>query len=216
MADTLLEEYPMDAAAAALNINQQQGPNAPTATTHQAAPVAAYCFRHDPYAATVLEAREYPTPKVAPLPPAPTLVTVRFKRSTRQYVMHAPVASIGSCVLVEGDRGSDIGIIETVAGTCLGSSATSYRKVLGFATQEDVASLEELRTAYEVEALELVARRINECKMSKAMSVVDVEYQYDMSKVTIYFRPLKAAVDFRHLQRVLFRDFRCRVWLQNL
>ena len=47
------------------------------------------------------------------------------------------------------------------------------------------------------------------------MKMEDVEFQYDGQKVTIYYSS-NGSVDFRQLQRQLFRDFRCRVWLRTV
>jgi len=44
--------------------------------------------------------------------------------------------------------------------------------------------------------------------------IVDVEFQMDMNKLTIFFAS-KCFVDFRKLQRALFREYRCRIWLVN-
>jgi len=46
------------------------------------------------------------------------------------------------------------------------------------------------------------------------IKVVDTEFQMDGNKMTVFFSS-KCFVDFRKLQRSLFREFRCRIWLVN-
>lgn len=172
--------------------------------------VTTHTFCHDPYAACVLP----PPSPVMVAPPLLALLTVRFKRSTRQLV-GSQHTIVGSYVIVEGDRGRDFGVVESVSGSCVGPTSSSHRSIIAYATEEEVVRHEGLR-AFEEECTQMVQRRVAECHMTKTMAVQCVEYQFDMTKVTVFFKSLKQAVDFRHLQRVLFRDFRCRVWLQNV
>jgi cell fate regulator YaaT (PSP1 superfamily) len=44
--------------------------------------------------------------------------------------------------------------------------------------------------------------------------VNDTEFQMDGNKLTVFFSS-RVFVDFRKLQRSLFREFRCRIWLVN-
>ena len=47
------------------------------------------------------------------------------------------------------------------------------------------------------------------------MTVVDVEYQFDRHKITIYYdSPLR--IDFRELVRDLFSSFKARIWMKKI
>jgi hypothetical protein len=47
------------------------------------------------------------------------------------------------------------------------------------------------------------------------MAVVDVEYQFDRHKITIYYdSPLR--IDFRELVRDLFSSFKARIWMKKV
>jgi len=177
-------------------------------------------YRHEPYSPFVQHSQvngDKGTEKmmlgVLECTPLPALFHIRFKHTTRLLVgTHKTV--IGSYVIVKSDQGCDIGIVEGIAGNCVGNTS-SYHGVLRYATSAEVSQLEEQRRM-EARYLEFVKLRVAECYMTSMMNVKSLEYQFDMSKVTVYFEPLtKKAVDFRHLQRVLFRDFRCRIWLQT-
>jgi len=166
------------------------------------------------------------TPKPVPMAPSPveqaatplapskkTPVThyafVDFKHESVTFVAPFKVAA-GDQVVVEGDRGEHIG---TVSG--ITTDVPTYavpRKVLRRATEQDLQQLREKRdkedtaTATCHKALKSLGLRA---------SVVDTEYQMDLNKLTIFVRrpSRNAFVDFRKLQRGLFRDFRCRIWL---
>eukprot|EP00759_Apiculatamorpha_spiralis_P034651 PhF_6_TR35725/c0_g1_i1/m.51873 len=158
-----------------------------------------------------------PSPQPAPtLLTTPVLLSIRFKRQARQCVSYTYEFSVGTYVLVDGDRGQDIGIVQSVNGACP-RDPSSYRKVHRCATQDEITQLFYQRQ-HEAEGVALCMQRVHECRLTSAMQIEDAEYQFDTTKVTIYFRILnkKEGVDFRHLQRVLFKDFRCRVWLQNI
>ena len=47
------------------------------------------------------------------------------------------------------------------------------------------------------------------------MTVVDVEYQFDRHKITVYYdSPLR--IDFRELVRDLFSSFKARIWMKKI
>ena len=49
------------------------------------------------------------------------------------------------------------------------------------------------------------------------MTILDTELQFDGNKLIIYYTPANGAshVDFRGLQRALFREFGCRIWFTD-
>jgi len=86
--------------------------------------------------------------------------------------------------------------------------------IVRVATGIDMAHLERVRQD-ELVALETCRAHTSRLALDEVMEIVDVEFQMDYQKLTIFFRALHADqfVDFRQLQRVLFQHFRCRIWI---
>jgi hypothetical protein len=151
--------------------------------------------------------------QAAPAKPAAPLVRyaiVRYKFESCTYVAPFKIA-VGDLVVVEGDRGEDLGCVEEII-----TEAPSYPvpcKVLRKASRKDQEALQvkrakEAATKRQTQALaESVGLNIN---------IADVEFQFDYNKLTVYFDSNQHPLDFRKLQRSLFREFRCRIWLSYL
>eukprot|EP00760_Papus_ankaliazontas_P008178 PhM_4_TR13684/c1_g1_i2/m.75362 len=139
----------------------------------------------------------------------PCRVRVQFKRgddvyySTRRY-------AVGEFIMVEGDRGQDMGVVKQI----LPVKGHAVANVVGPASATQRAALDGMRRE-EDDAVALCQRRVAEHGLEGKMTIEDVEFQYDGNKVTIYYSS-PCSVDFRQLQRQLFRDFRCRVWLRTV
>jgi hypothetical protein len=148
------------------------------------------------------------SPVGAPAAPAPRYAIVRFKHETATF--SAPFRIVaGDTVVVEGDRGENIGIVQEIQSKKPAYNVTN--KVLRRATDKDRAALAEQRQR------ELAAVRTTQMladNLGLVAQIEDAEYQFDLHKLTIFVRrPTKNAfVDFRKLQRGLFREFRCRIW----
>jgi len=142
------------------------------------------------------------------MPPGERCVVVEFKHETCMY--RAPFrVSIGDVVAVEADRGENIGRVVEIC-----NQAPNYEvpnRVLRRASQQDISAVEALR-ANEVQVTTNV-QRVAE-SVGLGIRVVDTEFQTDMNKLTIYYSA-RAPIDFRKLQRTLFRDYRCRIWIVN-
>jgi len=134
-------------------------------------------------------------------------VVVEFKRGEDIYASHFE-HTMGDMVLVEGDRGKDMGKVIDI----LPARGHYIASVVAIASDKERDTLNKLRKG-EPAAARLCQQRCREHNLP--MKVEDVEYQYDGAKLTIYYSS-KSSVDFRQLQRQLFRDFRCRVWLRTV
>jgi len=135
-------------------------------------------------------------------------VTVNFKHDTYPY--EAPFrVSVGDFVIVDGDRGENFGVVKHV--TTVKPNRPVASKVLRKASAKDRDTHAALRRK-EQAATKFCENAVKEIGLS--MSIVDTEYQFDQNKLSIFFKS-KGMVDFRRLQRVLFREFRCRVWMVN-
>eukprot|EP00759_Apiculatamorpha_spiralis_P031330 PhF_6_TR33000/c0_g1_i1/m.48624 len=155
----------------------------------------------------------------------PYRVSVAFKRESDTFRVEpndarggdgGRVLQVGDYVLVEGDRGQDIGYVTKVFFNDTRHSsrqAASYASnVVRRASEEDKEKLKSMREE-EALAASLCRQRVSEYQLK--MKIEDVEFQFDGGKITVYYSS-KGPVDFRQLQRQLFRDFRCRVWLRTI
>ena len=133
---------------------------------------------------------------------------VRFKHDTYPY--EAPFrVSEGEYVVVEGDRGVNMGVVKSV--TTVKPARPVASKILRKASAKDRETLATLRDK-ETAAVALLTKAVKDHGLN--MSVVDTEYQFDQNKLSVFFKANKK-VDFRQLLRNLFKEFRCRVWMVN-
>ncbi|KEG10855.1 hypothetical protein DQ04_03221050 [Trypanosoma grayi] len=200
------------------------------------------------------------------------VVVVKGKYQCKRFVTDLDSVAIGTLVIVEGDRGEDIGTVESIedyvsavaahaaekattpvedgdecakdateeghhlkgAVTGAGSNhssrsssghsdknagaSKSFPCVLRVATDEDRTKLAALRAedaSVLPEARRIVTSFTNSTPSSAGVTTEDVEYQFDRQKITIYVRrPTETAfVNFRRIQRRLYRLLKCRIWL---
>jgi len=147
---------------------------------------------------------------------------VSFKGTRKGYYGYAGGLDLrpGNQVIVEADRGEDIGEVTAVgaiaerkcssSGGC--STPTPEKNVLRVAREDEVGRIDSLRTDEErvrTKTRALVAK--HELKMK----VTEAEWQFDRNKLIIYFTAEKR-VDFRALVRDLARTFRARIELKQI
>jgi len=151
-----------------------------------------------------------------------SFVEIRFKGTRRDYYSNRGLdVHPGAYVLVEADRGEDLGevtalgsIAERKCSASSGGCATPApeKRVLRLAESSEVDRLVELRSDEErvrEEAGVLVARH------GLKMKVTEAEWQFDRKKLIIYFTA-ERRVDFRELVRELARTFRTRIELRQI
>ncbi|GJG88139.1 hypothetical protein tb265_33200 [Gemmatimonadetes bacterium T265] len=165
------------------------------------------------------------------------LVEVAFKGNRKEFYAWSAddPPAVGAAVIVEGDRGEDLGRVHATgalaakryagvahgalalvvdgapAGVASGEAAPSKR-VLRAATAEELAR------AGELPALDEDARRTAIARVRAhglAMKLTDAEWQWDRRKLTLYFTAEKR-VDFRALVRDLAAIFRARIELKQI
>jgi hypothetical protein len=121
---------------------------------------------------------------------------------------------IGDYVVVEGDRGENVGqLLEDLTPTHQRNDPIAGR-VVRKATLSDRRQWENARRR-EVEATAMCQVFAEEFDVE--MFVSDTEFQTDLNKLTIYYRTTcEGPVDFRQMQRALFKHYRCRIWLVDL
>jgi cell fate regulator YaaT (PSP1 superfamily) len=147
---------------------------------------------------------------------------VRFKGTRRECFTSRGVDVVpGAYVLVEADRGEDLGEV-TALGTiarrkCAASpsgcpTTSPERRILRLAEPEEIQALQELRAdeaRVRLEAAAHVARH------GLKMKVTESEWQFDRKKLIVYFTA-ERRVDFRELVRDLARVFRTRIELKQI
>lgn len=142
------------------------------------------------------------------------IVEVAFKANRRGwYTAELDDLRPGEWVVVEADRGEDLGRVRFVgppaAHRCGAEPALQVRRR---ASPDDVAQLATLR-ADEARvrriARELVARH------GLAMKITDAEWRFDRARLFLYFTA-ETRVDFRALVGELARTFRTRVELRQI
>jgi cell fate regulator YaaT (PSP1 superfamily) len=158
------------------------------------------------------------------------VIEVRFKGNRKEFFSwpSAEPLALHDCVIVEVDRGQDLGRVSAVgpvaakkcAGSCSGCSlaeasappADATRRILRRATEDDTAVAEQLHQEEED-----IRRRVMERAHSHTlpMKVSDAEWQWDRKKLTVYFTA-EQRVDFRALVRDLASLFHTRIELRQI
>jgi len=146
---------------------------------------------------------------------------VRFKGTRKGYFTARGMdLRPGQHVIVEADRGEDLGEVTAVGAIaerkCSSSGGCSTpvpdRRVIRPAKDEELKRAESLRS--DEERVRSETRRKVE-KHGLKMKVTEAEWQYDRNKLIIYFTADRR-VDFRELVRDLARTFRTRIELKQI
>jgi len=150
---------------------------------------------------------------------------------------------VGDLVIVEADRGKDLGKVVNDSITLAEVEAFQKQQAARFGYGEDQGApmspgapggsgkkdinpkrifgkaqgqdvqLAQAKIADEERALDLCRTKARQKKLP--MEVIDAEFQWDRRKLTFYFIAEKR-IDFRELVRELFRVFKTRIWLSAL
>jgi cell fate regulator YaaT (PSP1 superfamily) len=145
---------------------------------------------------------------------------VGFKGNRKGYFTSTIDLSVGTHVIVEADRGEDLGEVlalgEVAERKCSSSGGCSTplpeHRVLRLAEDHEVAQIPGLRRDEE-EARKETRKQVEIFKLK--MKVTEAEWQFDRRKLTIYFTA-ERRVDFRALVRELARIFRTRIELRQI
>jgi hypothetical protein len=171
------------------------------------------------------------------VPATGALYMVEFKagRSDLYYVADTSTCRVkhGDLVIVEADRGKDLGkiIVENLTPDYVESLVIQkeQQQQQQDGTGEDGQDSKELRPkqiyrpAVPAEIAMLLSKRQDEIKAVMVcqtktrqkrlpMEVVDAEFQWDRRKLTFYF-VAERRIDFRELVRDLFKTYKTRIWM---
>lgn len=151
------------------------------------------------------------------------LIEVAFKGNRKEFFrweQDEPLA-VRTPVIVEADRGEDLGLVHAVGELALKRSrgtphgvgdAVPTRAVRRVATPEEAASERLLRLEDE-DARRRAVERVKANGL--VMKLTDAEWQWDRRKLTLFFTAEKR-VDFRNLVRELAAMFRTRIELKQI
>lgn len=120
--------------------------------------------------------------------------------------------SAGDHVIVETERGLGIGKVVRPPKECIGDMPAELTAIKRKATQDDMATLEQI-SQKEKEAFNFCVKRIIERNMP--MKLVNVEYQFDSSKAVFFFTA-DGRVDFRDLVKDLAHSFHTRIEMRQI
>lgn len=157
---------------------------------------------------------------------------VQFKRSFRNFLRSADVMKpihINDHVIVEADRGEDLGIVSEIQPMPLffreggslfsrdnkastwGDKRTGVKHILRHALPQEF-SLLPVKMAEEQSIVEVCREHCAGYLLP--MFVVDAEYQFDRHKLIIYYASNSRRIDFRELVRDLFAIYKTRIWME--
>lgn len=150
-----------------------------------------------------------------------TFAEIGFKGNRKDYFTAPNLdLSVGGHVIVEADRGEDLGEVLALGAIAARKCSSSggcktpvpERKVLRVARDDEVRALGALR---EDEARVRSEAKNQVDQLQLKMKVTEAEWQFDRKKLTIYFTADRR-VDFRELVRELARTFRTRIELRQI
>lgn len=144
------------------------------------------------------------------------LIEVVFKGHRRDvfHNMQQLVIHSGDKVIVEAERGLDIGIVVSLEsdGCCGRKNDAPVRNIRRIASSDDIERDARNRKREE-DAFASCKEQIAHFKLD--MKLVDVEQQFDASKLTFFFTA-DHRVDFRELVKKLASLFRTRIELRQI
>jgi len=141
---------------------------------------------------------------------------IRFRTAGRLYYFSAigfEDLALGDRVVVDTTRGLDLGWVAIAPDQVLGAQFDGLKPIRRRASWAELNELALLRTK-ESEALQVVRQR--SASYDLPLKVVLVEYNFDGTRLTVYFVSDERRVDFRELVRDLGRTFRTRVVMHQV
>jgi hypothetical protein len=168
----------------------------------------------------------HPQKPTSPEPLVPSaVVRVAFRRSEREFHLrdtaevfgHPCSASfmMGKYVIVDGDRGQDLGRIVSVSAfhEVPASGTSKLLEVKRSASIQELDRYEALRQD-ELKAVEYARHQSNRL-FGLSMVIEDAEFQFDKQKLTLWYR-VPERIYFVPLLKALNHYYRCRIWMERV
>ena len=152
------------------------------------------------------------------------LIEVAFKGNRKEFFRWedvVPPPAPSAHVIVEGDRGEDLGQVHAIGDLAEKRYAgVAHGVILGQATRRVIrlAKADEIKRAHALTEENEVTRRAAMAQvraLGLQMKVTDAEWQFDHRKLTLFFTAEKR-VDFRTLVRDLAATFKARIELKQI
>jgi len=147
--------------------------------------------------------------------PETPVVHVAFRGGRREAYVNSRslVLRCGDYVVVEAERGTDLGRVTVCEGSLLSRRRKQpVRTLVRHATPEEIARVRIL-IREDHEAYDICRDRVRHFNLE--MKVIDAETQFDGNRLTFYFTADRR-VDFRELVRDLASIFRTRIELRQV
>lgn len=131
-----------------------------------------------------------------------------------------PEELVGRYVIVEGDRGEDLGCIASVSHSgarSAGDASEAGRRlarVLREATAEELEAFQRL-DELEESALRFCRAAVQSLNLRVPLQVERAVFQFDRKKLTFTYSS-DSYVEFKTLLRALNRQYQCRIWMHQL
>lgn len=131
--------------------------------------------------------------------------------------------SMGTYVLFEGDRGTDMGRVISCEpldtapeGNARGAGRgkESIHNVIAEANEKEIQSWLHVQTAEAEETLTPCRNLVAE-KIQCPLDIVGAAFQFDKKKLTFYYKTPEQRVDFRSILTPLYSMFHCRIWMER-
>lgn len=142
----------------------------------------------------------------------PVIYVVEFKGGRQSlYFVPSNAFSVakGDLVIVDGDRGKDLGKV-TMVNVLPSEEEQEPAKVIHRLAHANEVNMLLDKSRDEAKALSIIQAKIKQKKL--LMDVVDAEFQWDRKKLTFYYVS-EDRVDFRELVKDLFKIFKTRIWM---
>jgi len=146
--------------------------------------------------------------------PSQPLVKIKLRRYTRAYYqndLQFPL-EYGDWVIVEADRGEDIGLVIDLDDQNAAPTTETYPRILRKAGLNDFARDSENRLR-EMVCLQFCQQSVRDLNL--AMKIVDVDIRLDRKKVIFYFTA-DDRIDFRELVKVLASEYKTRIEMRQI
>jgi len=142
-------------------------------------------------------------------------ISVQFKHGRVGEFVYPQAVPQGTHCIVEGDRGQDLGLV-------VESKEVAYRredlrrrlKIKRFATEEEVRRWRVVLVQEEMKSVEFMRQQAD--KHGIPINLHAAEFQFDRKKLTFHYSTREGChPDFRTLLRNGYKQFRCRIWMNN-
>ncbi|KAH0786343.1 PSP1 C-terminal conserved region family protein [Histomonas meleagridis] len=116
---------------------------------------------------------------------------------------------IGDYVIIDADRGVDIGKILAMIENPSQRDTKTARQIIRKAEKAEIDKLPK-KIEMEENALKICQAKAQE--LGLPMEITGAEYQFDFKKLTFYYSATRY-IDFRNLVKILYKIFCTRIWM---